>query len=68
MSTPLYHLRKHFNFRPNFSRECRECGARPTVIVEGHAVSQTDLCGPHFFADRLMVDWQLWNEQEEATE
>jgi hypothetical protein len=55
-------------FKPNFDNECRECGAKPTVVVIDHPIPETDLCGPHFFADRMMLDWQLWNEQPEGTE
>lgn len=53
---------------PDFAGECRECGSSPTVIVVDHIVPDTDLCGVHFFADRAMVDWQLWNLREDDTE
>jgi hypothetical protein len=55
-------------YLPNFDIECHECGASPTVVVRGHIVPDTALCGPHFFSDRTMVDWTLWNEPQEATE
>ena len=55
-------------FKPNFDLECRECGAKPTVTVVGHICPDTELCGGHFFADRTMIDWELWNEQLEDTE
>lgn len=53
---------------PDFDNECRECGASPTVIVINHIVPDTDLCGPHFFADRSMVDWEMWNLRIEDSE
>lgn len=55
-------------YRPDWNHECRECGSKPTVIVVNHIVPNTDLCGPHFFADRAMVDWELWNDESEETE
>lgn len=55
-------------YRPDFNGECRECGTSPTVVVLGHIVPDTDLCGPHFFADRSMVDWELWNLRNEDTD
>lgn len=55
-------------FHPDFENECRECGALPTVVVVDHPVPHTHLCGRHFFADRSMVDWELWNDQVEGTE
>lgn len=30
--------------------------------------SETGLCGMCFFASRLMLDWDLWNDDLEATE
>lgn len=65
--TPLQ-LHSASRFRPNFQGECRECGTSPTVIVVDHPVPETDLCGWHFFADRSMIDWQLWNDDPEDTE
>lgn len=55
-------------YSPDFDGECRECGSSPTVIVINHIVPNTDLCGPHFFADRAMVNWELWNHQPDETE
>ena len=55
-------------FHPDFSCECRICGASPCVVVEDHIQPETELCGVHFFSDRRMVDWELWNEEEEDTE
>lgn len=49
---------------PNFEVECRICGTIPTVIVTTHKQPQTELCGPHFFRDASMFDWDLWNDQE----
>lgn len=66
---PLPHpdARGH-TFAPNFSAECYMCGSSPTVVVVDHVTPQTLLCGTHFFADRLMVDWALWNDPIEDTE
>ena len=52
-------------FTPNFEGECHVCGTSPTVRVEGHAVPETDLCGPHFFNDPSMIDWEQWNDPQE---
>lgn len=61
-------LKKDSVFTPDFEVECRDCGMTPTVTVVGHPVPKTGLCGPHFFKDRAMVDWDLWNDQPEDTE
>lgn len=55
------------------SNECQKCGTSPTVVVRdpeptGVAVHETELCGCCFFHDRSMVDPELWNEPQEATE
>lgn len=63
-----FQLKKDSVFHPNFEGECRECGTSPTVVVVDHPVPETDLCGLHFFADRLMLDWEMWNSREEDTE
>ena len=55
-------------YQPDFQSECRICGTSPTVVVQGHTVPNTELCGPHFFKDRVMVDWELWNTLPEDTE
>lgn len=58
-------------FHPDFTAECRLCGNGPCVIVhdpETRHNSETELCGRHFFNDRLMVDWERWNDEREATE
>jgi hypothetical protein len=52
-------------YQPDHDGECRECGRTPTVHVVGHLKPDTELCGPHFFADGLMIDPDKWNEQEE---
>lgn len=49
-------------YRPDFETECSECGRTPTVVVINHIHPSTELCGYHFFLDRKMVDWQLWND------
>ena len=55
-------------YRPDFDTECYLCGSTPTVIVEGHVVPDTQLCGPCFFKDRRMVEWEEWNTQPDDTE
>ena len=52
-------------YRPDFDEECYRCGATPTVVVEGHMVPDTQLCGCCFWKSKKMVDPDLWNEQEE---
>jgi hypothetical protein len=60
MPDPKYH--------PDFDEECRICGTSPCVVVEDHPQGDTQLCGVHFFSDRLMVDWEEWNSTPEDTE
>jgi len=55
-------------YHPDFEAECRVCGASPCVVVDSHSQGDTNLCGPCFFGDRLMIDWAEWNNQEEPTE
>ena len=55
-------------YRPDFTLECKECGETPTVVVVGHTCPSTELCGFHFFLDRLMTDWSEWNNEQESTE
>jgi hypothetical protein len=55
-------------YHPDFDQECRICGASPTVVVDNHPQGETELCGQHFFNDRSMAEWDLWNEPLEATE
>lgn len=55
------------------SQECSACGTTPIVVVRdpeptGQAIHETSLCGVCFFHDRLMIDPELWNEPQEATE
>jgi hypothetical protein len=49
-------------YYPDFEASCRICGASPCVVVAKHSMSNTDLCGPHFFDSVDMIDWQNWNE------
>jgi hypothetical protein len=58
----------HPTYHPDFDAECRVCAASPCVVVDGHISPDTELCGVHFFHDRLMIDWELWNEPSEDTE
>jgi hypothetical protein len=58
-------------YQPDMKAECRICGTSPCVVVydpELRHNSDTDMCGPCFFQDRIMLDWELWNEPLEATE
>jgi hypothetical protein len=52
-------------FTPNFQSECRECGNSPTVVVVGHEVPETELCGWHFWLDLEKIDWLSWNDDSE---
>lgn len=56
------------SYHPDFETECRLCGTKPCVVVDGHITPDTELCGTCFFGDRSMVDWDLWNNQQEDTE
>lgn len=55
-------------YRPDFDEECHICGASPTVVVEGHIVPDTLLCGVHFFKDKSMIEWEDWNTHPDETE
>jgi hypothetical protein len=61
------------NFLADYAQDCSQCGAKPCVVLSdpeptGTKRQDTELCGPCFFHDRLMIDPELWNEPEEATE
>ena len=56
------------NYHPDFECDCRICGSSPCVVVDDHPQGDTELCGICFFGDRLMLDWELWNEEREETE
>lgn len=48
-------------YAPDFTSDCRICGTSPTVVVLHHKYEpHTDLCGPHFFNDPQMTDWDQW--------
>lgn len=56
---------------PNFEVHCEACGTSPCVIVqvvvEGDTVlGETEQCGPCYFADRQMLDYWLWNDEDTA--
>lgn len=53
---PVYH--------PDFEESCSICGSSPCVMVVGHVQPDTGLCGPHFFDDGRMFDWEEWNDQD----
>lgn len=56
-------------YLPIFDIECRSCDTSPCVgVMDEGKIRCTSLCGVHFFHDRLMVDWSLWNDSQEATE
>ncbi len=55
-------------YHPDFTSECRICGTSPTVVVDGHPQGETLLCGICFFGDRAMIEWELWDDEEEPTE
>jgi hypothetical protein len=57
----------------NFAEECSRCGTSPCVVVSdpeptGAKRHDTELCGVHFFRDKTMIDPELWNDSQEATE
>lgn len=51
------------SFHPDFEASCRICGTSPCVVVANHPVPDTDLCGPHFFHNTEMNQWEDWNEE-----
>ena len=57
-------------YLPIFDLECRQCDTSPVVGIQDspESIRSTGLCGCCFFSDRLMVDWELWNDRQEATE
>lgn len=57
-------------YSPDFNDECYICGTSPCVLVNNHIQPHTLLCGIHFFNARKMVDYNLWNgdEDEESYE
>lgn len=57
-------------YEPIFNLDCVECDLEPVVGLrdDDGSLRCTQLCGLHFFGDRTMVDWELWNEPKEATE
>jgi hypothetical protein len=58
-------------YHPDMEAECHICGRSPCVVVydlEIRRNSETELCGPHFFNDRAMVEWEKWNDPKEASE
>lgn len=56
------------SYQPDFTVECSLCDSRPCVVVVDHICPDTGLCGCCFFGDRLMIDWEEWNNQPEDTE
>ena len=57
-----------YNFTPDFKAECFNCGTMPCVVIEGHIQPNTLLCGPCFFGEAVMIDWENWNDEQEGTE
>jgi hypothetical protein len=57
-------------YEPLFNLECVQCDREPVVAIrsdEGN-LQVTHLCGVCFFNDRLMADWELWNDKPESME
>lgn len=52
------------SFHPDFTASCHICGSSPCVVVNNHPQGDTELCGPCFFLDAAMFDWNEWNQQE----
>lgn len=57
-------------YEPIFNLDCVECDEEPCVGLrdDDGVLRCTQLCGLHFFGDRLMMDWELWNNPIEGTE
>lgn len=57
-------------YTPIFGQECSRCDQTTCVglAANDEGIQSTGLCGVHFFSDRTMVDWELWNEEKESTE
>jgi len=57
-------------YTPIYQVECAECGIAPVVGIRAPSgvIICSALCGPHFFGDRLMLEPERWNQQQEATE
>jgi len=58
-------------FIPIFDQECNQCGDTPCVGVRNSdniGIRSTGVCGLHFFFDRSMIDWEVWNDPVEGTE
>lgn len=57
-------------YEPIFNLDCVECDSEPVVGLrdDDGQLRCTQLCGRCFFGDRLMADWELWNDDREATE
>jgi len=54
---------------PIFTSECWKCGTSPTVgVCRPSGADDTKLCGPHFFANRAMVEWESWNDPIDSTD
>lgn len=55
---------------PIFDVECDRCCDSPVVGIRAspNTIRSSGLCGPHFFNDSLMFDWEEWNEPRESTE
>lgn len=54
-------------YTPNYEQECSRCGTTPCVDVvrNGMIRHSSELCGVCFFDDRLMIDPEEWNNQQE---
>lgn len=57
-------------YLPIWQSNCGQCDTTPVVgiLTPSRQIINTNLCGGHFFGDRLMTDPELWNNHREATE
>jgi len=53
-----------YNANPRL--DCYICGSTPCVVVEGHEVPQTHLCGSHFFGDPSKHSPDTWNDNDQG--
>jgi hypothetical protein len=59
-------------FTPIFGIDCKVCESTPVVGVrdpdQPTQIRASGLCGVCHFGDRMMVDYELWNDQPESTD
>lgn len=68
------------SYRPDFDAVCCRCGTSPCVVelretppnvinlfTSGNfAEIDTELCGPCYFSDAMMLDYWQWNEFDDT--